>query len=75
MLPVCRSLENIAVFLDIDYFTAVWVYIVGGNIGRYFIYSKNNVLYMYDDGTSERMSEDICDKYTLTTDSGFAGII
>ena len=34
-----------------------------------FIYSKNNVLYMYDDGTSERMSEDICDKYTLTTDS------
>lgn len=34
-----------------------------------FIYSKNNVLYMYDDGTSERISEDICDKYTLTTDS------
>lgn len=34
-----------------------------------FIYSKNNVLYMYDDGTSERMSEYICDKYTLTTDS------
>ena len=34
-----------------------------------FIYSKNNVLYIYDDGTSERMSEDICDKYTLTTDS------
>ena len=33
------------------------------------IYSKNKVLYMYDDGTSERMSEDICDKYTLTTDS------
>lgn len=34
-----------------------------------FIYSKNKVLYIYDDGTSERMSEDICDKYTLTTDS------
>lgn len=34
-----------------------------------FIYAKNKVLYMYDDGTSERMSEDICDKYTLTTDS------
>lgn len=33
-----------------------------------FIYTKNNVLYMYDDGTSERMSEDICDKYTLTAD-------
>lgn len=25
-----------------------------------FIYTKNKVLYMYDDGTSERMSEDIC---------------
>lgn len=34
-----------------------------------FIYSKNNVLYMYDDGTSERMSEDICNKYTLTADN------
>lgn len=34
-----------------------------------FIYSKNNVLYMYDDGTSERMSEDSCDKYTLTDDN------
>lgn len=33
-----------------------------------FIYAKNKVLYMYDDGTSERMSEDICDKYTLTAD-------
>ncbi len=33
-----------------------------------FIYTKNKVLYMYDDGTSERMSEDICDKYTLTAD-------
>ena len=33
-----------------------------------FIYTKNNVLYMYDDGTSERMSEDICDKYTFTAD-------
>lgn len=34
-----------------------------------FIYTKNNVLYMYDDGTSERMSEDSCDKYTLTADN------
>lgn len=33
-----------------------------------FIYTKNKVLYMYDDGTSERMSEDICDKYTFTAD-------
>lgn len=34
-----------------------------------FIYAKNKVLYMYDDGTSERMSEDICNKYTLTADN------
>lgn len=34
-----------------------------------FIYTKNKVLYMYDDGTSERMSEDTCSKYTLTADS------
>ena len=33
-----------------------------------FIYSKDNVLYMYDDGTSERMSELPAEDYTLTND-------
>lgn len=33
-----------------------------------FIYSKNNVLYMYDDGTAKCISELPAEDYTLTND-------